>query len=267
MSAQPNHRLAVSVIDGCSVGAADGRVIGIKSRKARALIGVLAVSPGMALPRDKLAGLLWSEFDQENARASLRQCVKIIRQELGPGLAGLLNSDREILSLDRAEVSSDYESLMESADEGRHGDPVFQGEEVHDRLFSGFEGIDEAFAVWLAVFRETARRHLQASMEAAIRLTAADSSTTGNFAISNAVHLPNLSYSIWIKPEPKLTSNRRILHRSSLFTTVGTLYSLYLTPEGKLVFEVNSATAVETVDAAITDGVVYHIAVTRVTAM
>ena len=97
----------------------------------------------------------------------------------------------------------------------------------------------------------------------AVRLTSADSSITGNFAISNAVHLPNVSYSMWIKPEPKPTTNRRILHRSSLFTTIGTLYSLYLTPEGKLVFEVNSATAVETADGAIVDGMVYHIAITH----
>ena len=76
------------------------------------------------------------------------------------------------------------------------------------------------------------------------------------------MHLPSVSYSLWIKPEPK-TNDRRILQRSSLFTTVGTLYSLYLTPAGRLVFEVNSNTAVETADGAITDGTVYHMAVTH----
>jgi DNA-binding SARP family transcriptional activator len=172
LSAQPNHRLAVSVIGGCAFGGADGKAFAIKSRKARALIGVLAVSPGMALPRDKLAGLFWSEFDQENARASLRQCVKIIRQELGPALEHMVTSDRELLSLDRSAISTDYHSMMECADAGRHGDPVFQTEEVHDRLFSGMEDVDEAFAAWVAVFREKARRHLQASMEAAIAATA-----------------------------------------------------------------------------------------------
>ena len=97
----------------------------------------------------------------------------------------------------------------------------------------------------------------------AIRLTPADSSVIGNFAISAASHLPNVSYSLWIKPEAKPTTNRRILHRSSLFTTVGTLYSLYLTPEGKLAFEVNSLPAVESPDGAIADDTVYHVAVTH----
>ena len=95
-----------------------------------------------------------------------------------------------------------------------------------------------------------------------VRLIAAESSTVGNFAISNAVHLPNVSYSMWIKPEAK-ANKRTLLHRSSLFTTVGTLYALYLTPAGKLVFEVNSATAVESAEGAIPDDVVSHIAVTH----
>jgi DNA-binding SARP family transcriptional activator len=172
LSAQLKDRLTVSVIGGCAVCGANGRDIAIKSRKARALVGVLAVSPGMMLPRDKIAGLFWSEFDQENARASLRQCVKIIRQELGPALAHVIISDRELLGLDRSVISSDYQGLIECADTGRHDDPVFQTEEVHDRLFSGIEDVDEAFAAWAAVFREKTRRHLQTTMEAAIAATA-----------------------------------------------------------------------------------------------
>ncbi len=97
----------------------------------------------------------------------------------------------------------------------------------------------------------------------AIRLTPADSSAIGNFAISTAVHLPNVSYSLWIKPEAKPAGNRRILHRSSLFTLTGTLYSLYLTPAGKLVFEVNSQTAAESEEGAVIDDTVYHVAVTH----
>lgn len=97
----------------------------------------------------------------------------------------------------------------------------------------------------------------------AIRLLPADSATTGNFAISNAVHLPDVSYSLWIRPEAKAGGNRRILNRSSLFTVSGTIYSLYLTPSGKLVFEVNSQTSVESAEGAIEDGKVYHVAVTH----
>ena len=197
MSANAGHTLAVSVIGGCAVSTARGETVNIRSRKARALIGVLAVSPGMALPRDKLAGLFWSEFDQENARASLRQCVKIIRQELGPTLEHLIKSDRELLGIDPLTVSSDYRALMESADSGRFGDPVFQTEEIQQTFFNGLEDADEAFAAWVAVFREKARRHLQSTMEAAMAATAVtgdDISAAQALLCLDPAHEPALRY-------------------------------------------------------------------------
>lgn len=103
----------------------------------------------------------------------------------------------------------------------------------------------------------------------AIHFTPAETNTTGNFAYALVPHLPNVSFSLWIKPEAKAGStNRTILHRSSLFTTLGTLYSLNLSPTGQLFFDINKLTAggadtVKTDDAAIEDGKTYHIAVTH----
>ncbi len=197
MSARAKDKLAVSIIGGCGVSTAVGTAVNIKSRKARALIGVLAVSPGMVLPRDKLAGLFWSEFDQENARGSLRQCIKLIRRELGPTLEHLIISDRELLGVDHSAVLSDYETLMQCADAGRLGEPVFQTEEIHQKLFSGLEDIDEAFAAWVAVFREKARRHLQSVMESAIAATAVtgdDISAAQALLCLDPAHEPTLRY-------------------------------------------------------------------------
>ena len=98
-----------------------------------------------------------------------------------------------------------------------------------------------------------------------IRLTPADTSTTGNFAIGNVAHLPSVSYALWVRPEAK-AGTRRILQRSSVFTTTGTLHSLYLTEAGRVVFQVNSTTAVESEDGAVPDDVVTHIAVSHVDA-
>ena len=185
------------MIGGCAISTAQGETINIRSRKARALIGVLAVSPGMALPRDKLAGLFWSEFDQENARASLRQCVKIIRQEFGTSLEHLIKSDRELLGIEQLAVSSDYRTLMENTDSGRFGDPVFQAEEIQQKLFSGLEEADEAFAAWVAVFREKTRRHLQSAMEAAMAATAVtgdDISAAQALLCLDPAHEPALRY-------------------------------------------------------------------------
>lgn len=96
----------------------------------------------------------------------------------------------------------------------------------------------------------------------AIHLLPADDSTKGNFAFVKVAHLPTVSYSLWFKPEAKGTP-RTLLHRSSNFSLVGTQYSLYLTSGGQLVFEVNSAPAVQTEDGAIVDGETYHVAITH----
>ena len=197
LTAGASQLLTVSIIGGCAVSDPLGHAVNIKSRKARALIGVLAVSSGMSLPRDKLAGLFWSEFDQENARASLRQCVKIIKQELGAQLGHLVMSDRELLALDSAFVSSDYSVMMACADSGRFGDPVFQTEEIHQELFNGIDDTDEAFAAWAAIFRENARRHLQSVMEAAIASTAVtgdDISAAQALLSLDPAHEPALRY-------------------------------------------------------------------------
>ncbi|MES2709471.1 MAG: LamG-like jellyroll fold domain-containing protein [Verrucomicrobiota bacterium] len=103
----------------------------------------------------------------------------------------------------------------------------------------------------------------------AFHFTPAETNTTGNLAYALVPHLPNVSYSLWIKPEAKAaTTNRTILHRSSLFTTLGTLYSLNLSPTGQLLFDINKlssggASTVQTEDGAIVDGQIYHVVVTH----
>lgn len=104
----------------------------------------------------------------------------------------------------------------------------------------------------------------------AFHFAPAETNTTGNFAHGLVPHLPNVSYAVWIKPEAKeaSTTNRTILHRSSLFSTLGTLYSLNLSPTGQLAFDINKLNAgtlpvVSTADKAIVDGQTYQIVVTH----
>ena len=55
----------------------------ISAKKNRALLAVLALSPGMAATRERLAGLLWGGRPDEQARSSLRQSLAALRKELG----------------------------------------------------------------------------------------------------------------------------------------------------------------------------------------
>jgi len=64
-------RLSIALLGSPSVEV-DGAPLEVDTRKAIALLAYLAVT-GQAHGRDTLATLLWPEYDQEKARASLRR--------------------------------------------------------------------------------------------------------------------------------------------------------------------------------------------------
>ena len=57
--------------------------IEIPSRPAQALFAFLALQPGTAYRREKLAGLLWPDANESNARSNLRHALWRIRKALG----------------------------------------------------------------------------------------------------------------------------------------------------------------------------------------
>ena len=62
-----------------------GKSVAIASKKARALLGYLALREGAEISRDILTGLLWGERSEGQARASLRQTLSELRSALaGP---------------------------------------------------------------------------------------------------------------------------------------------------------------------------------------
>lgn len=160
--------LRLSLLGGCEIAGPDGRALALASRKARAVLAVLALSDGMALGRDRLCGLLWAENAEDQARASLRQCLKLIRQALGEGLDPVLQADRLGMALDRAAVDLDVARLLDRLGSGDLSDPALLRPVLHESLLAGFDGLDPGFDAWLAVTRETLRRRVQSVLEAAI---------------------------------------------------------------------------------------------------
>ena len=55
----------------------------LRSAKTLALLAYLALEPNTAHSREKLAGLLWGESPEEQARMNLRQSLHSIREVLG----------------------------------------------------------------------------------------------------------------------------------------------------------------------------------------
>jgi DNA-binding SARP family transcriptional activator len=77
------------------------------------LLALLALRPGEPVTRDRLAGLLWSESDQQAARASLRMALLSLRRVLDPVDPDLIRATNESIMLDVQREAVDW-ALFES---------------------------------------------------------------------------------------------------------------------------------------------------------
>ena len=76
----------------------DGAPVELATRKAAAVLAVLAHAGGRPVARERLAAMLWPRADEAQARGSLRQAVAQIRRALGPA-ADRVESGTETLRL------------------------------------------------------------------------------------------------------------------------------------------------------------------------
>src|ERR1700684_983027 len=94
----------------------DGRPVTFDTRKAIALLAVLAVT-GREHSREELADLLWPDADTAKGRASLRRTLSVTAAAMGAGLT----ISRAAVTLDLAAVRVDvreFEALIARADAG-----------------------------------------------------------------------------------------------------------------------------------------------------
>jgi DNA-binding SARP family transcriptional activator/predicted ATPase len=146
-------RLTIAVLGGLSVqpGIAGSRSE-LPTRKSRALLAYLALSPGMLRSREHLADLFWGRSAEEQARASLRQELSSLRRTL-PGTDALINSDSQSVWLDALAVEVDalqFErlALERSVESLENAVTLYRGE-----LMGGFSLREERFEQWTAAER------------------------------------------------------------------------------------------------------------------
>ena len=117
--------LRLTLFGSFKLARAGGEDVPVTSRKARALLAYLALSPGQSRSREEIMALLWSERAESQARGSLRQVLSGLRKDLG-----------EALRIDKDKVALNPGQIALS--EAREGD-----------LLAGFHLNDPAFEEWL----------------------------------------------------------------------------------------------------------------------
>jgi DNA-binding SARP family transcriptional activator len=150
----------IDLLGGLKVRTAAGLEVRLASRKAQALLGCLAVEPGVPLSRDTLAALLWEDSDPELARASLRQALTSVRRSLPESCAPALKGDGGNVALDATVVSSDVAQFRALLRDGSPGALARAVEQHAGVLLEGLDARAPAFDEWLRERRGELRRQL-----------------------------------------------------------------------------------------------------------
>jgi DNA-binding SARP family transcriptional activator/class 3 adenylate cyclase/predicted ATPase len=146
-------RLAIAVLGGLDIHPGDGgAALDLPTRKSRAFLAYLALSPGMRRSREHLAGTLWERSAEEQARASLRQTLSSLRRVL-PGADSLVNADSEFVWLDAQGVEVDALLFEKHAAQGSPEALERAAALYHGELLSGFSLREERFEQWMTAER------------------------------------------------------------------------------------------------------------------
>lgn len=128
---------------------AAGRSVLPRSRKAKAVLAILALAAPTAVLRTRITALLWSRRAKEQARASLRQAFHELQRALGPERAALLRADRHTLAMMDHRLWVDVRMRRISWTAEREVLEPFQA-----TLLDDLDGLDPAFDAWLTAERD-----------------------------------------------------------------------------------------------------------------
>ncbi|HXV22839.1 MAG TPA: BTAD domain-containing putative transcriptional regulator [Alphaproteobacteria bacterium] len=134
-----------------------GQAMDVPGRKERALLAFLAMPAGEPRSRDKLAGLLWSDRGDKQARDSLKQAILKLRKSFDSVRPKPIQADRESVTLDGGAVTVDVAEFERLVGEGTpealaRASALYRGD-----LLDGIDLRDPAFDDWLLMERQRLR--------------------------------------------------------------------------------------------------------------
>lgn len=146
--------LKISVLGPMQVTSGSGVPVPLRSRRARAILGMLALAAPRPVPRRQFMELLWSSRHREQADASLRQCVAELNRALRPIGQGMLITGGGRLALGTDGLWVDAK-VLGCATSTRPGALRL----LRGPLLDDLEGLDPAFDRWL----DAERRRISAT--------------------------------------------------------------------------------------------------------
>jgi DNA-binding SARP family transcriptional activator/Flp pilus assembly protein TadD len=136
-----------------------GRELPLPNRKARALLAYLACE-NYSATRERIAGLLWSEKNEQNARGSLRQVLSDIREALGKAGCKALIASRTHIALAPDVVELDLAAMLRDISAGRVPELLLLRSHLTDSALTGYEDLSPLFQEWVRASRAQIRERL-----------------------------------------------------------------------------------------------------------
>jgi DNA-binding SARP family transcriptional activator/tetratricopeptide (TPR) repeat protein/TolB-like protein len=135
----------------------DSTITAIPSKKAKALLIVLAAAPRFTVTRARLASLLWGDSSEEQARQSLRQLLSNFRRASTLQSSLITISSEDAIGLDPKLVTIDRDSLVEVPVDASTTELLRVADLYRGEFAFGAEINEPAFDEWLQSERERIR--------------------------------------------------------------------------------------------------------------
>jgi hypothetical protein len=144
------------LLGGFSLETADGAKLALPTRKDKLLLAYLALSAGRPQPRERLAGLLWGDRGEAQARDSLKQALAGIRQAFRQAGLDPVRADRECVTFELEAIDVDaLEFARMAAEPGTCGRAaaIYRGDlldAIYGRASSSTNGCVPSVNTWAA---------------------------------------------------------------------------------------------------------------------
>lgn len=157
--------MGLTLLGGFDCREASGASVPLPTRKAQAIVAYLAMSPGKDQSREKLAGLIWEDKTEDQARANLRKTLSRLKQALPDETAACIVTESSRVALCPDMVDIDVARFEELAKIGTPETLEEAAKIYRAEFLDGFHGCGEAFDEWVTAERrrleELARGVLQ----------------------------------------------------------------------------------------------------------
>lgn len=137
----------LTLLGGFALEAADSGRMNLPTRKDRLLLAYLALSGGRPQPRERLAGLLWADRAEAQARDSLKQALADIRHAFRQAGLDPVRADRESVTFAPEGVEIDavsFATLATAAKPSVRAALLYVGD-----LLEGTDGVTVEYDEWL----------------------------------------------------------------------------------------------------------------------